>query len=92
MEEMRELKMDRKEVIQTIEESVGEFNMLSERNLIGLVMQYLDRFENSDFEPALLDFRRDLIKYDEQTDHINERDVDELIFKINQSFNRSNRY
>ncbi|USQ68992.1 hypothetical protein M5C72_01800 [Companilactobacillus allii] len=89
---MEKYKMDRKEVIQTIEESVGEFNMLSESNLIGIVMQYLDRFEDSDFEPTLLDFRRDLIEYDEKTGHVNERDVDELVFKINQSFNGFNTY
>jgi hypothetical protein len=75
--------VERDNFIRSVEESVGSFNLGSERSLINLVFKHLKLLEyNDNLETELINFRRELIEYDINTGHRNNRDVEELLFKI----------
>jgi hypothetical protein len=75
--------VERDNFIRSIEESVGAFNLGSEGSLIDLVFKQLKQLEyNDNLEGELINFRRELIKYDMDTGHRHSRDVEELLFKI----------
>ncbi|CAJ1193682.1 hypothetical protein [Companilactobacillus nantensis] len=83
MKQVKVSNVERDNFIRSIEESVGSFNLGSEGSLIDLVFKQLKQFEyNDNLEVELINFRRELIKYDMDTGHRHSRDVEELLFKI----------
>lgn len=83
MKQVRISNVERDNFIRSVEESVGSFNLGSERSLINLVFKHLKLLEcNENLESELIDFRRDLIEYDMNKGHSHNRDVEELLFKI----------
>ncbi|WP_125712501.1 hypothetical protein [Companilactobacillus kedongensis] len=76
------------EVVRELEESVGTFNINSEEVLIELVMSYIFKMNKQvDWQMPLANLRSDLVYYSLQTDDLNKRDVEELLFKINYLLN-----
>lgn len=74
---------ERDNFIRSVEESVGSFNLGSERSLINLVFKHLELLEyNDNLESELANFRRELLEFDVDTGHRHSRDVEELLFKI----------
>ncbi|MQS76765.1 hypothetical protein [Companilactobacillus halodurans] len=74
---------ERDNFVRSLEESVGSFNLGSERSLINLVFKHIKLLEYNDgLENELISFRRDLLEYDIETGHRHNRDVEELLFKI----------
>lgn len=83
MKQVKVSNVERDNFIRSVEESVGSFNLGSERSLINLVFKHLKLLEyNDNLETELINFRRELIEYDISTGHRNNRDVEELLFKI----------
>ncbi|WP_119318706.1 hypothetical protein [Companilactobacillus formosensis] len=83
MKQVKVSNVERDNFIRSVEESVGSFNLGSERSLIKLVFKHLKLLEyNDNLETELINFRRELIEYDINTGHRNNRDVEELLFKI----------
>ncbi|AKP03169.1 MULTISPECIES: hypothetical protein [Companilactobacillus] len=83
MKQVKVSNVERDNFIRSVEESVGSFNLGSERSLINLVFKHLKLLEyNDNLETELINFRRELIEYDINTGHRNNRDVEELLFKI----------
>lgn len=83
MKQVKVSNVERDNFIRSVEESVGSFNLGSERSLINLVFKHLKLLEyNDNLETELINFRRELIEYDINTGHSNNRDVEELLFKI----------
>ena len=83
MKQVKVSNVERDNFIRSVEESVGSFNLGSERSLISLVFKHLKLLEyNDNLETELINFRRELIEYDINTGHRNNRDVEELLFKI----------
>lgn len=83
MKQVKVSNVERDNFIRSIEESVGSFNLGSEGSLIDLVFKQLKQLEyNDNLEVELINFRRELIKYDMDTGHRHSRDVEELLFKI----------
>lgn len=83
MKQVKVSNVERDDFIRSVEESVGSFNLGSERSLINLVFKHLKLLEyNDNLEEELIKFRRELLEYDIDTDHRHNRDVEELLFKI----------
>lgn len=83
MKQVKVSNVERDNFIRSVEESVGSFNLGSERSLINLAFKHLKLLEyNDNLETELINFRRELIEYDINTGHRNNRDVEELLFKI----------
>ncbi|AUI72491.1 hypothetical protein COSHB9_09400 [Companilactobacillus alimentarius] len=83
LKEVRVSNVERDNFIRSMEESVGSFNLGCEGSLINLVFKHLKLLEYDDsLEDELGKFRHDLIKYDIDTGHRHNRDVEELLFKI----------
>ncbi|MFD1418330.1 hypothetical protein [Companilactobacillus keshanensis] len=88
MEEVKGTSIKSDEVVRELEESVGTFNINSEEVLIELVMSYIFKMNKQvDWQMPLANLRSDLVYYSLQTDDLNRRDVEELLFKINYLLN-----
>jgi hypothetical protein len=76
------------DVITDLEESVGTFNIKDNELLIDLVMGYIFRLNHqTNWRPTLMDLRSDLVYYNIQTEGYTDRNIEELIFKINHLLN-----
>ena len=83
MKQVKVSNVERDNFIRSVEESVGSFNLGTERSLINLVFKHIKLLEyNKSLETELINFRRALIEYDINTGHCHNRDVEELLFKI----------
>ncbi|PMD71416.1 hypothetical protein [Companilactobacillus nuruki] len=83
MKQVKISNAERDNFIRSVEESVGSFNLGSERSLINLVFKHLELLEyNDNLESELANFRRELLEFDVDTGHRHSRDVEELLFKI----------
>lgn len=82
--------MDDQSMIKSLDESVAHFNLISERKLIDIAMEFINRMETEETGPTLLRFRMYLRIYDKKTKHAHQQNVDELIFKIDQYFECAN--
>lgn len=83
MKQVKVSDVERDNFIRSVEESVGSFNLGSERSLINLVFKHLKLLEyNENLESELIKFRKELIEFDMNTGHRYNRDVEELLFKI----------
>lgn len=76
--------MDNQSLMKCLDESVGQFNILAERDLIDISMHYIARLQTQETIPTLLSFREFLKQYDLKTKHLYKNDIDELTFKIDQ--------
>lgn len=74
--------MDNQSLMKCLDESVAQFNILAEGDLISIAMRFINQLRTQDTVPTLISFRSYLKEYDEATKHLHKDNVDELVFKI----------
>jgi hypothetical protein len=74
--------MDNRTLVTSLDESVAQFNIISEGELIKIAMKYIGEIQTQETVPTLINFRACLKNYDDKTDHEHQDEVDDLIFKI----------
>lgn len=74
--------MEDKALIKCLDESVAQFSIMTEKELIEIAMKYIEEIKNQETVSTLISFRARLKNYDEATNHVHHANVDELIFKI----------
>ncbi len=67
-----------------LDESVAQFNILAEGDLISISMRFINQLRTGDSVPTVISFRAFLKEYDEATKHLHKDNVDELVFKIDE--------
>lgn len=75
--------MDERSVIKSLDESVAQFNILNEWQLIDISMTYIKDLESKPTVATLVKFRAELINYDQKTYQAHHQSIVDLIFKIN---------
>ncbi|MQS89648.1 hypothetical protein [Companilactobacillus mishanensis] len=74
--------MDKTIIIDCLEQSVAEFNITSEGDLINLVMKYIDELHHQETASTLVHLRASLKDYGRKTNHVHDQSIGELVFKI----------
>lgn len=74
--------MDNRTLITSLDESVAQFNIVTETELIDIAMKYIAELQTQETTSTLINFRACLKNYDEKTKHEHSESINDLIFKI----------